>query len=257
MSMKCAKVQTLDIHAGGRDLIFPHHENEVAQSEALTGKPFAKYWIHHGLLTINSQKMSKSLGNFITVQDALKKHSVNALKLFFLSTHYASSIDYTGEKLADMEKGVAKFKNLLLKIKAVAEPKLAVRMDEVEFVLEAKEKILESLDADFNTASALGHIFDLVTATNRFIDDGKQDDYFEGSVHLAGKFLRELLEGVLGMKLEDAVSGLSAEDEALVSARVQARQAKDWKRSDELRDLLKTRGIIVEDGKAGQTWRKG
>jgi cysteinyl-tRNA synthetase len=181
---------------------------------------------------------------------------VNAFKLFFLSTHYASSIDYTGEKLGDMEKGAAKFKNLLLKIKAVPEPKLAVRMDEVEFVLDAKEKILEALDADFNTALALGHIFDLVTATNRFIDDGKKDDYFEGGAHLAGKFLREVLEGVLGMKLEDAVSGLSAEEEALVNDRIQARQAKDWKRSDELRDLLKSRGIIVEDGKAGQVWKR-
>jgi len=256
MSIKHLGTETLDIHAGGRDLIFPHHENEIAQAEALTGKTFAKLWIHHGLLTINSQKMSKSLGNFITVQDALKKHSVNALKLFFLSTHYASSIDYTGEKLGDMEKGVARFKNLLLKVKAVAEPKLSVTMDEVEFVLEAKEKILEALDADFNTASALGHIFDLVTATNRFIDDGKQDDYFEGSVHLSAKFLREILEGVLGMKLEDALSGLSAGDEALVNERAEARKAKDWKRSDELRDLLRTRGIMVEDGKAGQVWKR-
>jgi cysteinyl-tRNA synthetase len=256
MSIKHLGTETLDIHAGGRDLVFPHHENEIAQAEALTGKTFAKLWIHHGLLTINSQKMSKSLGNFITVQDALAKHSVNALKLFFLSTHYASSIDYTPEKLGDMEKGIAKFKNLIIKIKAVAEPKLPVRMDEVDFVLEAKEKILEALDADFNTASALGHIFDLVTATNRFIDDGKKDDYFEGSVHLAGKFLQEILESVLGMKLEDAVSGLSADDEALVNERAEARKAKNWKRSDELRDLLKTRGIVVEDGKSGQVWHK-
>ncbi len=256
MSIKHLGTETLDIHAGGRDLIFPHHENEIAQAEALTGKPFAKLWIHHGLLTIESQKMSKSLGNFITVQDALKKHSVNALKLFFLSTHYASSIDYTEEKLGDMEKGVSKFKNLLLKIKAVPEPKLPVRMDEVDFVLDAKEKILQALDADFNTALALGHIFDLVTATNRFMDDGKQDDYFEGSAHLAGKFLRDLLQGVLGMKLEDAVAGLSPEDEALVHERAEARKCKDWKRSDELRDLLKARGIIVEDGKSGQAWKR-
>jgi cysteinyl-tRNA synthetase len=129
-------------------------------------------------------------------------------------------------------------------------------MDEVDFVLDAKEKILEALDADFNTALALGHIFDLVTATNRFIDEGKQDDYFEGSVHLAGKFLREVLEGVLGLKLEEAVSGLSAEDEALVNERAEARKAKNWKRSDELRDLLKVRGIIVEDGKSGQVWKR-
>jgi cysteinyl-tRNA synthetase len=256
MSIKHLGTETLDIHAGGRDLVFPHHENEIAQAEALTGKPFAKLWIHHGLLTIGGQKMAKSLGNFITVQDALQKHSVNALKLFFLSTHYASSIDYTEEKLGEMEKGVAKFKHLLVKIKDIPAPKLGVKMDEVEFVLDAKEKILDALDADFNTALALGHIYDLVTATNRFIDAGRQDDYFEGSVHLAGKFLREMLESVLGMKLDEAAVSLSAEDEALLNERIAARKAKEWKRSDELRDLLKSRGIIVEDGKSGQTWRK-
>ena len=256
MSIKHLGTETLDIHAGGRDLIFPHHENEIAQAEALTGKTFANLWIHHGLLTINSQKMSKSLGNFIIVQDALLKHTVNALKLFFISTHYASSIDYTVEKLGDMEKGVSKFKNLLLKIEAVSAPKLSVSMDEVEFVLEAKEKILEALDADFNTALALGHVYDLVTATNRFLDAGKQDEYFEGSVHLAGKFLRDVLEGIFGMKLKDAATGLSADDEVLVAERADARKNKNWKRSDELRDLLKARGILVEDGKAGQVWHR-
>ncbi|MBF0331341.1 MAG: cysteine--tRNA ligase [Candidatus Omnitrophica bacterium] len=256
MSIKHLGTETLDIHAGGRDLVFPHHENEIAQAEALTGKPFAKLWIHHGLLTIGGQKMAKSLGNFITVQDALKKHSVNALKVFFLSTHYASSIDYTEDKLGEMEKGVAKFKHLLLKIKPIPAPKLDVSMSDVEFVLEAKEKIIEALDTDFNTALALGHIYDLVTAANRFMDAGKQDDYFEGSVHLAGKFLREILEDVLGLTLDEAVAGISPEDGALLDERVAARKAKEWKRSDELRDLLKARGIIVEDGKAGQTWRR-
>ena len=257
MSMKHLGVETLDIHAGGRDLIFPHHENEIAQAEALTGKPFAKLWIHHGLLTINGQKMSKSLKNFITVQDALKLHSVSALKLFFLSTHYASSIDYTEDKLADMEKGVARFKALLKKIDAVALAKLEVSLDEVDFVIEAREKILEALDADFNTASAVGHIFEFVTTVNRFIDDGKQDDYFEGSVHLAGQFLREILENIFGLDLRDTPDGLSPEDDKLLDERVQARKAKNWKRSDELRDILKARGIIVEDGKAGQSWRRG
>ncbi len=257
MSLKHLGVETLDIHAGGRDLIFPHHENEIAQAEALTGKPFAKLWVHHGLLTINDQKMAKSLGNFITVQDALRQHSVDALKLFFLSTHYASSIDYTQDKLRDMDKGVAKFMQLFTRIAAVAQPKLSVTMDEVEFVLDAKEKILEALDADLNTALALGHIFDLVTATNRFLDAGRQDDYFEGSAHLAGKFLRDILGSIFGMELKALAADIAPEDERLLQERVAARQAKEWKRSDELRDLLKAHGIIVEDGKAGQTWRRG
>lgn len=256
MSIKHLGTETLDIHAGGRDLVFPHHENEIAQAEALTGKTFAKMWIHHGLLTIGGQKMAKSLGNFITVQDALTRHSVNALKLFFLSTHYASSIDYTQDKLADMEKGVAKFRALLKRAKDTAPDRLGVKIADVEFLVDAREKILEALDTDFNTAGALGHLFDLVTAANRFIDDGKQNDYFEGSVHQVVKFLREVVENVLGISLEEAAAGLSPEDEALLNERIEARKSKDWKRSDELRDALKAKGIIVEDGKSGQSWRK-
>ncbi|NTV29293.1 MAG: cysteine--tRNA ligase [Candidatus Omnitrophica bacterium] len=257
MSIKHLGTETLDIHAGGRDLIFPHHENEIAQAEALTGKPFARLWVHHGLLTINGQKMAKSLGNFITVQEALKSHSVNSLKLFFLSTHYASSIDYTADKLGDMEKGIARFQGFVNRAQQVAEDKLGVRLDEVEFLLEAKEKIIGALDSDFNTALALGHLFDLLTAVNRFMDAGKQDDYFEGSIRQTEKFLRELLEGVLGLTLDlPHAAGLSVEEDALLGERVEARQAKNWKRSDEIRDILKARGIIVEDGKTGQTWRR-
>jgi cysteinyl-tRNA synthetase len=224
MSMKHLGTPTLDIHAGGRDFIFPHHENEIAQSEALTGQTFAKIWLHHGLLTINNQKMAKSLGNFITVQDALKKHSPEALKLFFLSTHYASSIDYTEDKLADMEKGVAKFRALIKRAADVGPDKIGVKVGDVEFLVEAQEKILQALDADFNTAGALGHLFDLVTAANRFLDAGKQDDYFEGSVHQTIAFLTELVGGVLGISLVQTLSGaLSVENEALLAQRVQAR----------------------------------
>jgi len=260
MSMKHLGTETLDIHAGGRDLVFPHHENEIAQAEALTGKPFARLWIHHGLLTINSQKMSKSQGNFITVQDALKKHSVSAFKLFFLSTHYASSIDYTDEKLVDMEKGVAKFKALFARARRIPASTLEVRPDDVDFLVEARKKILQAMDEDFNTALAVGHVFELVTVANRFIDTGKKDDYFEGSVHAAVNFLREFLAGVLGLDFDDRDEGLTPEEETLFNERLEARKAKDWKRSDELRDLLKSRGVIVEDGKVapGQkaSWRR-
>ncbi|NLE64634.1 MAG: cysteine--tRNA ligase [Elusimicrobia bacterium] len=256
MSMKHLGVETLDIHAGGRDLMFPHHENEIAQSEALTGKPFAKMWIHHGLLTIAGQKMAKSLGNFITVQDALQKHSLGALKLFFLSTHYTSSIDYTVEKMEDMEKGLLRLRTFLRRASDVGPDRLGVKDADVEFLVDAKEKVLSALDEDFNTALALGHIFDLVTAANRFLDEGRQDDYFEGSVHRTVAFLEEVVGQVLGVPLKEEVAGLSSEEEALLADRVAARKARDWKRSDVLRDLLKEKGIIVEDGKAGQTWRR-
>ncbi|MEI6437951.1 MAG: cysteine--tRNA ligase [Candidatus Omnitrophota bacterium] len=256
MSIKHLGTETLDIHAGGRDLIFPHHENEIAQAEALTGKTFARMWIHHGLLTINSQKMAKSLGNFITVQDALKKYSVSAFKLFFLSTHYASSIDYTDDKLAEMEKGIAKFKALIVRASQVPPAKLAVRLEDVEFLVDAKEKIMAAMDEDFNTALAVGYVFELMTAANRFMDAGRQDDYFEGSVHATAAFLTEFLGDVLGLDLVERAAGASGEEQALLDERSAARQAKNWKRSDELRDILKARGILVEDGKSGQAWRR-
>ncbi len=255
MSIKHLGTETLDIHAGGRDLVFPHHENEIAQAEALTGKTFAKMWIHHGLLTIDGQKMSKSLGNFITVQDALKQHSVSALKLFFLSTHYASSIDYSAGKLGDMKKGVARFRALIVRAGHFFTGD-TLALQDVSFLKEAKAKIIAALDEDFNTAAALGHFFDLLTAANRFIDQGKQDDRFEGSIKAIVLVLKEILEGVFGITLEEAASDVSDEETALLNERIEARRSKDWKRSDELRDLLKSKGILVEDGKAGQTWRK-
>ncbi|MBF0387614.1 MAG: cysteine--tRNA ligase [Candidatus Omnitrophica bacterium] len=256
MSLKHLGTETLDIHAGGRDLVFPHHENEIAQAEALTGKPFARMWVHHGLLTINSQKMSKSLGNFITVQEALKKYSVSAFKLFFLSTHYASSIDYTEDKLGEMEKGIAKFQSLVARAEKVPAPGAGARLEEAEFLTEARKKILAAMDEDFNTALAIGQVFELITATNRFIDLGKQDDLFEGQVKAVVSFLKSFLTGVLGLELADRVVGPSAEEAALINERQAARLAKNWSRSDELRDILKTRGILVEDGKSGQTWRR-
>lgn len=255
MSIKHLGVETLDIHAGGRDLIFPHHENEIAQAEALTGKTFAKLWIHHGLLTINSQKMAKSLGNFITVQDALKKYSVAAFKLFFLSTHYASSIDYTDEKLADMEKGVARFRAFLARVKQLSASK--DNPSQLPGLLhEVREKILKALDEDFNTALAVGHMFELMTTANRMIDAGAKDPSVIHMVRMAGDFIQQILSGVMGLDLEEKAEDVSAEDAALLSERAQARKSKDWKRSDDLRDMLKARGILVEDGKSGQVWRR-
>jgi cysteinyl-tRNA synthetase len=212
-------------------------------------------WLHHGLLTINGQKMSKSLGNFITVEDALSRYSRDALKLFFLSTHYASSIDYSAGKLEDMEKGLARFRSLLVRADQCPPPRIPVRVGDVEFLLEAREKIIAALDEDFNTAAALGHLFDLMAALNRFMDEGRQDDYYEGSVHATAAVFREILQDVLGVALESRPCGLSAEDQKLFDARALARQAKDWKRSDELREALRARGILVEDGKSGQSWK--
>ncbi|OGX07356.1 MAG: cysteine--tRNA ligase [Omnitrophica WOR_2 bacterium GWA2_47_8] len=255
MSLKHLKCETLDIHAGGRDLIFPHHENEIAQAEGLTGKPFSKYWLHHGLLTINGQKMSKSLGNFITVEDALKKYTVDTLKLFFLFSHYASPIDYSDEKLQEAYKGLQRFDVLFWKAYGLLKGKKSSPAKGVDFIEEHKEKFLSAMDDDFNTALALGHLFDLVNATNKFIDKEKESKDYLKVIYAAVETIEDLAKNIFGLFLREKDKDLDQEDEKLLEDRKTARLKKDFKRSDELRDLLKSRGIAVEDTKDGQSWR--
>ena len=252
MSMKYAKTQTLDIHAGGRDLIFPHHENEVAQSEALTGKPFAKYWIHHGLLTINSQKMAKSLKNFITVDDALAKYGAQTLKLFFLSSHYASPLDFTEEKMSDMHKNLERF--LIFFGEAQDAQKLGsahpVRLPEI--LEQHRREFMDAMDDDFNTPRALAALFELISEAYK--TKGHKDH--ASIMGQAKEIVQSMLENILGIVLPCGTATLTEEEEVLLKGREQARKNKDFKRSDELRDILKTKGIIVEDGKEGQKWRR-
>ncbi|MBM3251726.1 MAG: class I tRNA ligase family protein, partial [Candidatus Omnitrophica bacterium] len=247
MSLKYLKTKTLDIHAGGRDLIFPHHENEIAQAEALTAKPFAKHWIHHGLLTINGQKMAKSLGNFITIQDAIKKYGADELKIFFLSSHYASPIDFTEEKIIEMYKAVQRIKIFMANAKIIW--KKHPDDSSPEIVEEYKEKFFDSMDDDFNTPKALGVLFDLITEANKFLGSKMSD--------LALKFIENIFQEVFGISLKkDDEEGLSGEELSLLDERRSARQKSDFKRSDELREELRKRNIIVEDTKQGQVWRR-
>ncbi|NCU27879.1 cysteine--tRNA ligase, partial [Candidatus Nomurabacteria bacterium] len=262
MSKKYAGCDTLDIHAGGRDLIFPHHENEIAQSEALTGHPFAKYWIHHGLLTINGQKMAKSLGNFITIEEALKKYTSDDLKLFFLTSHYASSIDYTEEKMAEAKHNREKLMNFFIRLEDVLEKNGNVSSSgSIEFIDTAKKDFLSAMDDDFNTPKALAVIFNFITDANKFMDASLDVIKDHGDVLAAVRNeLDNMLTIVLGL---DVVTGtqlkrrlLSEEEKDLLNARIEARQRKDFQESDRLRDLLRLKGIVVEDGKGGQTWRR-
>ena len=255
MSMKHLKCETLDIHAGGRDLIFPHHENEIAQSEALTSKPFAKYWIHHGLLTINGQKMSKSLGNFITVTDAVKKYPVDDLKLFFLSSLYASPIDFSDEKMIEAHKAMERFDILFWKAAAIVEKHPASGAVEAEFVKRHKDKFLAAMDDDFNTPEALAALFNLVSDINKFIEGGEAQADYGNIVHTAVDTVEHLAGAIFGLFRREPDLTLSAEDEALLEERKQARKNKDFKKSDQLRDALKAKGVVVEDTKDGQTWR--
>lgn len=255
MSLKHLKCETLDIHAGGRDLIFPHHENEIAQSEAYTKKPFAKYWIHHGLLTINGQKMAKSLGNFITIEDALKKYPVDDLKIFFLMSAYGSAIDFTEEKMAEAHKINERFDILFWKASHILENYPSPHLITADFVERHKAELIASMDEDFNTPKALAALFNLLGETNRFIENEHKHPQYGDIVFSAVETIENLGREIFGLFLREPELTLEPEHEILLEARKVARKNKDFKKSDELRDLLKSKGIIVEDTKDGQTWR--
>ncbi|MBF0484477.1 MAG: cysteine--tRNA ligase [Candidatus Omnitrophica bacterium] len=248
MSLRHLNCTTLDIHAGGRDLIFPHHENEIAQAEALTGKPFAKYWIHHGLLTINGQKMAKSLGNFITVEDAVKKFAVMDLKWFFLSSHYSSAIDFTEEKIKEAHKALDRIKIFLAEAKTLAAEGIKACATCPEKVEHKKAQLLDAMDDDFNTPQALGIIFELISEVYK-------NENSELKVCVA-QFIIEFFKSVFGLTFEDGQKKISEEEiNKLLADRQLARTQKNFKKSDEVRDFLKSKGVTVEDGKDGQRWR--
>ena len=248
MSMKELKSDTIDIHAGGRDLIFPHHENEIAQSEALTGKPFAKYWLHHGLLTINGQKMAKSLGNFITVDEVLKKFPADILKLFFLQSHYGSPMDFSWEKMGEVKKAYERVSILVMKLDKMdlAGGKAAQRN------LSRAEEFQTAMDDDFNTPKALSVLYDFVNECNKIVESGKKGR--EQTLREAVSFLDEA-SGIFGIRFRRE-ERLTEEEEQWLNGRVEARRNRDFKRSDDLRALLQKSGIIVEDTKNGQVWRR-
>ena len=254
MSMKHLKTQMLDIHAGGRDLIFPHHENEIAQSQALTGKPFAKYWMPHGVLAINGHKMSKSLGNFITIKDALAKYTADELKMFFLFSHYTSGTDFTDDKMQEARKTLSKFDILFWKASELLKNK-DVEPFQMDFIIHHKQEFLDAMDDDFNTPEALAALFNLINDTNKFMDENQKDPHYLGVIYHAVDILENLGRQILGLFLKEKDKELTDDLKKLLQERIAARRAKNFKRSDELRDLLKAKGVTIEDTKAGQAWR--
>ena len=257
MSQKFLKTETLDIHAGGRDLIFPHHENEIAQAEALTGKTFAKYWIHHGLLTINSQKMSKSLGNFVTIKDFIDKYkNADLLKLFFLSAHYSHPIDFTEEKIEEAKKAYERFVVLFQKIdrKFGSRDIAELPTGSAGNIKLFKEAFDKAMDDDFNTPQALGVLFNMVNECNRIIDNDQDDRRF-----MLQEAMKTILElgNIFGLSFED----ISEEKSDMwitiaIAQREQVRKEKKFKEADEYRKMLEEKGIILEDTKDGTTWRR-
>ncbi len=255
MSTKYLKTETLDIHAGGRDLIFPHHENETAQAEALTGKPFAKYWIHHGLLTINAQKMSKSLGNFVTIKDALKKYHPDILKIFFLQTHYSNPIDFTEQKMEEVKQAFEKIDILLGKTTKQCRS-AAVQECSSKDIGEIKNKFIEAMDDDFNTPQGLATIYNLVHLMNKNIED-------PNFISEAKSLLFELTDiFVVDLTKTKTYSAAITSDavivdvEELIKKRIDAKKNRDFAEADEIRKNLEAKGIILEDTKDGTTWRR-
>lgn len=247
--------ETIDIHSGGQDLIFPHHENEIAQSEAATGKPFARYWMHNGFININNEKMSKSLNNFFTVRDISESYDLEVVRLFMISSHYRSPINFSKDLLDSTKSSLERLyiaKNNLLHLKSITKNNGSVPEDKElkEKLLTHKGKFIEAMDDDLNTADAVSSIFDLVRDINSNINEGSSNDL----VRFALDIYMELT-GVLRI-LNKKEENLDDEIEKLIEQRQQARKDKNWALADKIRDDLKDKGIILEDTPQGVKWRR-
>ena len=247
--------ETFDIHGGGKDLLFPHHENEVAQSEGATGKPYVHYWMHNGFINVDNEKMSKSLGNFFTVRDILKEYDAEDVRMFMLSAQYRSPINFSREMIAQAHSSLSRLytardqMNFLLQHAAERD----LTEEEKAFVQRVQEHVAKfdtAMDDDLNTADAMGAIFELVRDANLSLNA----ETAKAAIQAALDALLELCD-VLGLLMKKA-SDLPDDIQALADERVQARKDKNWKRSDELRDQLKALGYTVEDTKEGQKVRK-
>jgi len=262
MGMKYLGPQ-FDIHGGARDLIFPHHENETAQCEALTGrKPFVRYWLHTGFLTINGEKMAKSLGNYITVRQALEKYDAEAMRLFVLSTHYRSEIDFTDKKLRDAEASLGRLYNTLENLEVAMKRSLSREPAEVEKqfenrIEELRTRFIEAMDEDFNTPRALAALFDMSREINRFLEGTKQMstellkrvyDVFLGLEKVLGLFQKERVRKVSEKLVEDLLN-------LLVGLREDLRRKGDYESSDEIRTKLRELGVRLEDTSEGPKWK--
>ena len=239
--------ESFDIHAGGQDLIFPHHENEIAQSEAATGKPFARYWLHNGYINVDNQKMSKSLGNFFTVRDISREFDLEAVRMFMLSVHYRNPVNFSRELIQQAEAALTRLRTARERL---AE---AQRADETpeDTVFTAsldgfRTRFEAAMDDDLNTADALGALFDLARACNTFVTQPRGGDAIDAAAALFDR-----LCGVLGLLQHKRDAAAPAEALELLEQRQQARAARDFARADEIRDRLKAMGFAVEDTKQG------
>lgn len=251
---------TLDIHGGGQDLQFPHHECEIAQSEALTGKPFANYWMHNGYINIDNEKMSKSLGNGITVVDLRSRYKSTVLRYFMLSAQYRNPLNFTDDIIGQAENSVARIENAYVNIKHRLGALAADEAGELSDVNEAlagklaqtRDMFHAKMQDDFNTADAITAWFDAVGEANLLLK--REDATYTELAAVAALF--DEFNRVLGLVVEEKNELLDDEIEQLIAERVEARKAKNWKRADEIRDLLAEKDIILEDTPQGMRWRR-
>ena len=248
--------EEIDIHAGGEDLIFPHHENEIAQSEAANGKPFAKYWMHNAFLNIDNRKMSKSEGNFFTVRDISEKYDLQVLRFFMLSAHYRSPLNFSAELMEAAQNGYERIVTRVGNLGYLLENTVTDTLKEEESGLleQAKGFITsfeEAMDDDFNSADAIAAIFDLVKFANVHANAGSSKEFLKG---LKDEIL--LLSDICGLIVERKQEMLDRDIEALIGERQAARKAKDFKRADEIRNELLEKGIILEDTREGVKWKR-
>jgi cysteinyl-tRNA synthetase len=245
--------EQIDIHGGGNDLIFPHHENEIAQTESYTGKPFARYWIHNGMLQLGGEKMSKSLGNIVSIKDFLSKRDADVMRMLVLSGNYRAPLIFNDETQDAAEKNLERLKAALRPASPSANGLSADAASALAAQAEStKQAFTESMDDDFNTPLALAALYELVKALNTARDGGANDEQLKP----AQSTLRELTN-VFGLRLVEKTGSSDAEAKviALIEERTEARKQKQWARSDEIRDQLKEMGVTIEDSKDGTKWR--
>jgi len=247
--------EQIDIHGGGNDLVFPHHENEIAQTESITGKPFARYWIHNGMLQLSGEKMSKSLGNLITIEQFLSQHEADVLRMMILNSSYRNPLTYNDDVVSQAEKALERLRTALRPAAPGEAGANAEAAENLRQQVEAtRQGFLAAMDDDFNTAGALGYLFDLARALNQARDAGADSPALEA----AQDTLSELM-GVLGLRARKPVAEQSAEAapfiELLIQVRRELRQQKLWALADQVRNQLSELGVVLEDTKEGTTWK--
>ena len=246
----------IDIHGGGEDLIFPHHENEIAQSEATSGKSFAKYWMHNAFLNIDNKKMSKSLGNFFTVRDISEKYDLQVLRFFMLSAHYRSPLNFSGDLMEAAKNGLDRIvtaaENLKHLVKSAGQGNMSE--EEGKLIEEADsfiKKFEEAMDDDFNTADAVSALFELVKFANTHASSDHSEEFLQ---NLLDKLVK--LSDILGLIVLKKEEILDEDIEALIQERQDARKSKNFARADEIRDQLADMGILLEDTREGVKWKR-